>query len=216
MRGDRETETRTNRPGSTRCRVLWSWAARFVHADALRRGLDRHRGSSPPSVGMALRNTRRTLELIRETGEFTVNIPSTALAAEVDYFGITSGRTTDKFADTGLSLAPAAVVSTPIVEQCPYNLECRVIHQIELGDYVFIVGEILETHRYSVLDPEMPWSTSGPARPSRLHRRHARYRGSDRKLANAFSVGNRSSPDEHATFDLDVVVRRATCARPRR
>ena len=58
--------------------------------------------STPPSIAMGLRHTRRTLELIRETGEFTVNVPPTTMAAVVDYCGHrVSGRGADKFADDG-------------------------------------------------------------------------------------------------------------------
>lgn len=101
---------------------------------------------TPPSVAMALRDSRHTLSLIRETGEFTVNIPPARLAAEVDYCGITSGRATDKFAATGLTLAPSAILETPIIAECPYNMECRVTHEIDIGHYVLVVGEVIETH----------------------------------------------------------------------
>ena len=57
---------------------------------------------------------------------FTVNVPDTSLVAAVDYCGISSGRSTDKFADAGLTLVPSALVTTPIIAECPYNLECRV------------------------------------------------------------------------------------------
>ena len=63
--------------------------------------------STPPTIAMGLRNTRRTLELIHETGgSFTVNIPDTKLAPQVDYCGIVTGRAADKFAATGLTLVP--------------------------------------------------------------------------------------------------------------
>lgn len=108
---------------------------------------------APPSIGMALRNTRHTLELIRENGDFTVNIPRTSQAAVVDYCGITSGREHDKFAEAGLTREPATLVSTPLIAECPYNLECRLTHEIEVGEYVYIIGEIVESHaEESILD----------------------------------------------------------------
>jgi len=145
-------------------------------------------GNTPPSLAMALRRTRHTLALIRETGEFTVNIPPTTLAAEVDYCGITSGTATDKFADTGLTLSPAAVVSTPIIDQCPYNLECRVTHELELGEYVLVVGEIVESHaeesilRDGKIDVELldPLIYIAGSRE---------YRALGARVAEAFSVG---------------------------
>ncbi|MBI5231620.1 MAG: flavin reductase family protein [Coriobacteriales bacterium] len=109
--------------------------------------------STPPTVAMGVRRTRHTLEAIRERGTFTVNVPPASLAAETDYFGIASGRTADKFAVTGLSLVPSAVIETPIIEQCPFNLECRVTGETEVGEYVVVLGEVLESHAdESVLD----------------------------------------------------------------
>ncbi|MDH4140524.1 MAG: flavin reductase family protein, partial [Coriobacteriia bacterium] len=102
--------------------------------------------ATPPSVSMALRKTRHTLELIRLTGTFTVNLPSTDLATQVDYCGITTGRGCDKIADAGLTTSPSARVDAPIINECPYNMECRVTHEIEIGEYVLVIGEVLETH----------------------------------------------------------------------
>jgi len=102
--------------------------------------------STPPTVAMGLRESRRTLELIRATGTFTVNIPPAELAAEVDFCGTTSGRTADKFAATGLTLAPAALVAAPIIDQCPFNLECRVTDEVVVGSYRVVLGEIVEAH----------------------------------------------------------------------
>ena len=102
--------------------------------------------STPPTIAMGLRKTRRTLELIRATGEFTVNVPDTSLVAAVDYCGITSGRKHDKFAATGLTMAPSTLVTTPIIAECPYNIECRVTQEVIVGEYVLVLGEILESH----------------------------------------------------------------------
>lgn len=102
--------------------------------------------STPPTIAMGLRESRRTLELIRETGTFTVNIPTAEQAAVVDFCGITTGRKTDKFAVTGLTAEPGAVVPTPIVAECPYNIECRVTEEVAVGSYVVVLGEIVEAH----------------------------------------------------------------------
>jgi len=102
--------------------------------------------STPPTIAMGLRNTRRTLELIRATGEFTVNVPDASLVVAVDYCGIASGHKHDKFAATGLTMAPSALITTPIIAECPYNLECRVTQEIVVGEYVLVLGEIVEVH----------------------------------------------------------------------
>ncbi|MHB1341840.1 MAG: flavin reductase family protein [Coriobacteriia bacterium] len=153
-------------------------------------------GATPPGVMMALRRTRRTLELIRATGEFTVNTPRASQAAELDYFGITSGRTVDKFAESGLTLSPGAVVSAPIIEQCPHNLECRVTREIEIGEYVIVMGEILETHaEESILDETGEKPSMEDFDPLVYIPGMREYRRLGEKVADAYSIGKTVSSD---------------------
>ncbi|MHB8804751.1 MAG: flavin reductase family protein, partial [Coriobacteriia bacterium] len=111
--------------------------------------------TNPPRVALALRESRYTLELIRASGTLTINTPRAADAAAVDYFGITTGRTTDKFAVSGWTLEPSAEVEAPRIAECPYQMECRVTHEIPLGSHVLLVAEVVESHAdESVLDVE--------------------------------------------------------------
>jgi len=41
---------------------------------------------------------------------------------------------------------PASVIQAPLIEQCPFNLECRVVQEARLGDWTVLFGEIVETH----------------------------------------------------------------------
>ena len=151
--------------------------------------------STPPSIAMGLRRTRRTLELIRTTREFTVNVPSTSMAAVVDYCGLVSGRQHDKVAETGLTLAPGAVVNTPIVEECPYNLECRVTHEVPIGEYVLVVGEIVESHAdQDVLDATGEKVDVTALDPLVYIPGLREYRGLTPKLADAFELGKSIAP----------------------
>ncbi|MCX7710174.1 MAG: flavin reductase family protein [Clostridia bacterium] len=102
--------------------------------------------STPPIVGVSFDKRRYTLELIRKTKEFTVNIPSTEYYKETDYCGMVSGRNTNKFEKAGLTPTPGSKIETPIIKECPFNLECKVVQEIQLGDYVLLMGEIVETH----------------------------------------------------------------------
>jgi len=102
--------------------------------------------STPPTIGISIRKTRYSLGLIRKTGEFSVNFPSASLFKEVDYCGITTGRKRNKFMDTSLTPIKAKRIRPPIIKECPYNLECRVSQEIIIGDYVHILGEIVESH----------------------------------------------------------------------
>jgi flavin reductase (DIM6/NTAB) family NADH-FMN oxidoreductase RutF len=156
--------------------------------------------STPPTVAMGLRKTRRTLELIRETGDFTVNVPDTALVAAVDYCGISSGRTTDKFADAGLTLTPSTLVTAPIIAECPYNLECRVVSETEVGEYVLVLGEIVETHAEErILRPGTDIIEMDALDPLSYIAGAREYRAVGRKVADAYSVGKALKPSADKT-----------------
>ncbi|KXG73928.1 flavin reductase family protein [Thermotalea metallivorans] len=102
--------------------------------------------STPPIVGVSFDNRRYTLELIRRTREFTVNIPSADHYKETDFCGLISGRDTNKFIKAGLTPIAASRIKTPIIRECPFNLECKIVQEFQLGDYLLIMGEIVETH----------------------------------------------------------------------
>ena len=59
---------------------------------------------------------------------------------------MTTGRKRNKFIDTGLTPIKAKRIRPPIIKECPYNLECRVSQEIIIGDYVHILGEVIESH----------------------------------------------------------------------
>ncbi len=103
-------------------------------------------GSSPPVVGISLKNSRYSLDLIRDSGEFTVNIPPASLYKETDFFFFFSGESTDKFEKTGLTKLESSKIDIPIIKECPYNMECEVLKEVEVGDWVTLVSEIVETH----------------------------------------------------------------------
>ena len=111
-------------------------------------------GSDPPMLAVSLKKGRHSLGTIRESKEFTVNIPSAKHFREADYCGLVSGRKHDKFRDCGFTPAPGAVVKAPLVEQCPFNLECRVVQEVEFGAWTVLFAEIVETHvDVDALDP---------------------------------------------------------------
>lgn len=102
--------------------------------------------TSPPRIAIALRESRHTLERIRATGTLTVNTARADDAAVVDYFGTTSGTTTDKWAVSGWTLEASVAIEAPRIAECPYQLECRVTHEIELGSHVLLIAEVVESH----------------------------------------------------------------------
>jgi len=160
------------------------------HADTLAVAWLNIVSSTPPTIAMGLRRTRHTLELIRATGEFTVNVPDTALAAAVDYCGTTPGRGRDKFADCGLTLAEPVVVGTPIIAECPFNLECRVTQEVEVGEYVLVLGEVVEAHADErIVRPGTDLVEMDALDPLIYCAGVREYRAMGPKVADAYQVG---------------------------
>lgn len=103
--------------------------------------------STPPMITVALQHHRYTLKGIRENGTFSVNVPSANLAKETDYCGMVSGTTkVDKAKECGFNVFYGKLKSAPLLEQCPVNLECKVVHTLALGSHTLFVGQIEEVH----------------------------------------------------------------------
>jgi flavin reductase (DIM6/NTAB) family NADH-FMN oxidoreductase RutF len=99
--------------------------------------------SNPPQLGIGVKPDRHSHGLIQKTGEFVVNVPGEGLLEEVEACGFVSGRDVDKFARQRLTPAPGTVVQTPIIEECPLNIECRLVHTLPLGSHDLFIGEVV-------------------------------------------------------------------------
>ena len=99
--------------------------------------------SDPPQLTIGVRPERFSFGLIRRTGEFTVNLPTKALTADLDYCGVVSGKAVDKFRERGLTPVPGKTVKAPLVGECPLALECRVKEALELGSHWLFIADIL-------------------------------------------------------------------------
>lgn len=100
--------------------------------------------SAPPSVAVSIREARLTYENIVAAGAFTVNLPPEDYLAEADFVGIYGGRQENKFARTGLTAVRSDVVNAPYVGEFPLVLECRVLHNFDLGAHHQFIGEIVD------------------------------------------------------------------------
>jgi flavin reductase (DIM6/NTAB) family NADH-FMN oxidoreductase RutF len=146
--------------------------------------------STPPTVALGIRKTRHTLEFINQTGDFSVNIAPTRLTAQVDYCGLATGRNEDKWAVSGLHMQDADRITSPLVAECPYNLECVLKERIEVGDYVVILAEIVESHAdESILAEDGKTVDIDALDPIVYIAGSRQYRGLGPKLADAFKVG---------------------------
>ena len=100
----------------------------------------------PPMISVAIRHHRYTHKGIKQNLTFSVNVPSTDLIMEVDYCGLVSGAEVNKAEVCQFKVFYGKLNSAPLIEQCPINLECKVLHILDLGSHSLIVGRIEETH----------------------------------------------------------------------
>ncbi len=100
--------------------------------------------SSPPCIAVALRKVTHSYGNIIHQRGFTINIPSEAQLPYADYFGMVSGKNTDKFAATGLTPVKSDLINAPYIKEFPFVLECRLVQQVEIGLHTQFIGEILD------------------------------------------------------------------------
>lgn len=101
---------------------------------------------TPPTMAVALEKGRKTYANIQANGQFVVNMVPASLAVEADYCGIRSGHRELKAETSGLTLEISEQFDVPLVAESPLNLECRLVREVELGDYRLLLGEILQVH----------------------------------------------------------------------
>ena len=102
--------------------------------------------SDPPMVSVAVQHHRFTLKGIKENNTFSLNVPPVNLVKETDYCGIISGSKDDKTVTCGFTAFYGKLKTAPLIEECPVNLECKVVHILNLGSHSFVIGQIEEVH----------------------------------------------------------------------
>jgi flavin reductase (DIM6/NTAB) family NADH-FMN oxidoreductase RutF len=95
-------------------------------------------------VAVSLRKATYSYGSLVERKAFTLSVPSQNQVKQADYFGLASGRQTDKFAASGLTPVRSDLVDAPYVKEFPLVLECNVVQVIELGLHTQFVGQILD------------------------------------------------------------------------
>ncbi len=102
--------------------------------------------SKPYQIGIGLRKTRLSHQMISKSGEFVINIPTKEMIHIVDYCGLISGEKRNKFKDCKLTVKRGKYVKAPLIKNCPVNYECKVTLIIEAGSHDFIIGKVLASH----------------------------------------------------------------------
>ena len=100
--------------------------------------------TNPAMLYISVRPERYSYEMIKETGEFVVNLTTESLAKATDYCGVRSGRDVDKWKEMRLTQGSANELSyAPIIEECPVNIECKVTEVKELGSHHMFMAEVV-------------------------------------------------------------------------
>lgn len=102
--------------------------------------------SKPPTVVVGIRPERYSYNLVKESGEFVLNIPSSEQIEGTEFAGTKSGRDYDKFAEVGFTPIPASQVSSPMIKECPINIECKTSQIIPLGTHELFIAEVVALH----------------------------------------------------------------------
>ena len=102
--------------------------------------------SEPMIIYVSIRPSRFSNEIIKEKMEFVLNLPDENLVKVADFCGTKSGRDVDKFAICNLTKRQGKIAEAPIIEECPINLECKVIDIQKFDSHEVFVAKVVKTH----------------------------------------------------------------------
>ncbi len=99
--------------------------------------------TNPAMVYISLRPTRHSYDIIKETGEFVINLTTQKLAYATDWCGVKTGAKVDKFKELKLTKEKAKFVKCPMIQESPVSVECKVKEVKELGSHHMFIAEVL-------------------------------------------------------------------------
>lgn len=97
----------------------------------------------PPMTYISVRPERFSHDIIMNSGEFVINLTTSAMVKQVDFCGVKSGKDIDKITACGFHTIPANKVSVPLIDECPVSLECKVTENKLLGSHTMFLAEII-------------------------------------------------------------------------
>lgn len=143
--------------------------------------------TNPPMVSISVRPERHSYQMLKDSGEFVINLTTEKLCRAADYCGVKSGREVDKFQELGLIKEEASVVSAPMIGQSPVNIECRVTQVEELGSHHMFLARVEAVHADEAWMDEKGRFDLNRALPVAYS--HGEYYGLGKKLGSfGFSV----------------------------
>ncbi|RDE16982.1 MAG: flavin reductase family protein [Candidatus Thorarchaeota archaeon] len=109
--------------------------------------------SEPPTVVVGIRPKRYSHALVKDAGDFVINIPSADLIDATRLCGTKSGKDIDKFAEAHLTAEPSTKITSPMIKECIINIECKTKQVITLGSHDLFIAEVVAVHMdESVMD----------------------------------------------------------------
>jgi flavin reductase (DIM6/NTAB) family NADH-FMN oxidoreductase RutF len=100
----------------------------------------------PPMVMVGVVPDRFSHHMVKESGEFVVNLPAKTFSDEFNYLGTKSGRDGDKFAALNLKWEEGTKINAPLLSDCPVSIECKVVASIQPGTHELFVGTVEAVH----------------------------------------------------------------------
>lgn len=100
----------------------------------------------PPKTYISVRPKRHSYDMIKESGEFTINLTSESLVPAADFCGMYTGRKVDKFARCALTKEEGSENKCPMIAQSPISIECKVADIVPLGTHDMFIADIVAVH----------------------------------------------------------------------
>jgi flavin reductase (DIM6/NTAB) family NADH-FMN oxidoreductase RutF len=123
----------------------------------------------PPIIGIAVMTSRQSYKFLEEFDNFTINVPGKDLIDAVILCGQKSGKTVDKFKETGMTPVPSKRISSPKIGECLINMECKKLESFEKGDHTWYLAKVVHTdaaidydRREALLFWDGEFRTAGP------------------------------------------------------
>lgn len=102
--------------------------------------------SNPPMCSISIRPERHSYQLIKDCGDFVINLTTEDLAFATDWCGVKSGRNVNKFKEMNLTPEKAQLVKAPLIKESPINIECKVTEIKQLGSHDMFIAEVVNVN----------------------------------------------------------------------
>lgn len=99
--------------------------------------------TNPPMTYISVKKNRHSYNLLKEYGDFVINLTTKDLAWATDFCGVKSGRDNNKFEVCKLTPTKSEIVNSPSILESPVNIECKIKSSQELGSHVMFIADVV-------------------------------------------------------------------------